>query len=73
MSTLPVLAQPVGPIVPAVPPVVYHHHHWQAHERERSYRHEQHRLQAQQRDLDARRNALHAQHHFNENEGFYGR
>ena len=46
---------------------------WREHERERAYWHEQHRLDAEQRDLDARRRALHDDRHFNEDNGFYGR
>ena len=46
---------------------------WREHERERAYWREQHRLDAEQRDLDARRRALHDDRHFNEDNGFYGR
>jgi len=52
---------------------VYHEHDWRAHERERAYRHEQHRLKAEQRDIEAHRRAMHAQHKFEEENGFYGR
>jgi hypothetical protein len=40
---------------------------------ERAYRHEQHRLNDEQRALDARRQALHDDRRFNEENGFYGR
>jgi hypothetical protein len=61
------------PVYPVVPPVVHHHHDWRAHERERAYRHEQHRLRAEQRDVEAQRRALHEQHKFDSENGFYGR
>ena len=69
LSTVPVKAQPV----PVVPAPVYHDHDWRAHERERAYHHEQHRLKAEGRDLDARRRALHEQRRHEEENGFYGR
>jgi hypothetical protein len=72
LSTAPVKAQPV-PIVPVVPAPVYHNHDWRAHERERAFHHEQHRLKAEERDLDARRRALHEQRRHEEENGFYGR
>ena len=62
-------AQPVYPVVP----VVHHHHDWRAHERERAYRDEQHRLRAEQRDVEAQRRALHEQQKFDSENGFYGR
>jgi hypothetical protein len=46
---------------------------WREHERERAYWHEQHRLNEEQRELDARRRALHDERRFNEENGFYGR
>src|SRR5689334_21178380 len=46
---------------------------WREHERERAYWREQHRLNEEQRDLDARRRALHDDRRFNEDNGFYGR
>jgi hypothetical protein len=46
---------------------------WRERERERAYWHEQHRLNEQQRELDARRRALHDERRFNEENGFYGR
>ena len=55
---------------PPPPPPDYR---WRERERERAYWHEQHRLDAEQRDLDARRRALHDDRHFNEDNGFYGR
>jgi hypothetical protein len=74
LSTAPVYAQPAGPFPPeAGPPVVYHEHDWRAHEPERAYRHERHRLKAEQRDIEAHRRAMHAQHKFEEGNGFYGR
>ena len=73
LSTVPVKAQPAGPVVPVVPAPVYHDHDWRAHERERAYHHEQHRLKAEQRDIEAHRRALHEQHRFDEENGFYGR
>jgi hypothetical protein len=72
LSTVPVKAQP-APVVPVVPAPVYHDHDWRAHERERAYHHEQHRLKAEERDLDARRRALHEQRRHEEENGFYGR
>ena len=41
--------------------------------RERAYWHERHRLNEGQRELDARRRALHYERRFNEENGFYGR
>jgi hypothetical protein len=74
LSTVPAHAQPVGPVVPEVaPPLVYHHPDWRAHERERAYRHEEHRLKAERRDLEAHRKALHEQRKLDEENGFYGR
>ena len=52
------------------PPADYR---WREHERERAYWHEQHRLNDEQRALDARRRALHDERRFNEENGFYGR
>ena len=72
LSTVPVRAQPAGPVVP-VPAPVYHDHDWRAHERERAYHHEQHRLKAEQRDLEAHRRALHEERRHEEENGFYGR
>jgi hypothetical protein len=72
LSTVPVKAQPV-PVVPVMPNPAYHDHDWRAHERERAYHHEQHRLKAEERDLDARRRALHEQRRHEEENGFYGR
>ncbi len=72
LSTVPVMAQPV-PVVPVVPAPVYHDHDWRAHERERAYHHEQHRLKAAERDLDVRRRALHERRRHDEENGFYGR
>ena len=72
LSTVPVKAQPV-PVVPVVPAPVYHDHDWRAHERERAYHHEQHRLKAEELDLYARRRALHEQRRHEEENGFYGR
>ena len=72
LSTVPVKAQPV-PVVPVVPAPVYHDHDWRVQERERAYHHEQHRLRAEERDLDARRRALHEQRRHEEENGFYGR
>ena len=67
-------AQPVYPVVPEVrPPVVHHDHNWRTQERERAYRHEQHRLRAEQREIEAHRRALHEQRRFEEENGFYGR
>ena len=67
-------AQPVHPVVPEVrPPVVHHDHNWRTQERERAYRHEQHRLRAEQREIEAHRRALHEQRRFEEENGFYGR
>ncbi len=72
LSTGPVKAQPV-PVVPVVPAHVYHDHDWRA-KRERAYHHEQqHRLKAEERELDARRRALHEQRRHEEENGFYGR
>jgi hypothetical protein len=46
---------------------------WREHERERAYWHEQHRLNEEQREIDARRRALHDERRSNEENGFYGR
>jgi hypothetical protein len=46
---------------------------WRERERERAYWHERHRLNEEQRELDARRRALHDERRFNEENGFYGR
>ena len=46
---------------------------WIRHERERAYWHEQHRLNEEQRELDARRRTLHDERRYNEENGFYGR
>jgi hypothetical protein len=43
------------------------------HERERAYWREHHRLNEEQRDLDARRRALRDDRRLNEYNGFYGR
>jgi len=48
-------------------------HYWRDHERERAYRHEEHRLNAEQRELDARRRAMHDERRLHEENGFYGR
>ena len=48
-------------------------HYWRDHEHERAYRHEQHRLNDEQRKLEARRRSLHDERRFNEENGFYGR
>ena len=72
LNTVPVMAQPV-PVVPVLPAPVYHHHDWRAHERERAYHHEQHRLKAEERQLDAHRRAVHEQRRHDEENGFYGR
>jgi hypothetical protein len=48
-------------------------YYWREHQRERAYRHEQHRLDAEQRDFDARRRALRDGRRFNEENGFSGR
>ena len=61
------------PVYPVVPPVVHHDHDWRAQERERAYRHEQPRLRAEQREIEAHRRALHEQRRFEEENGFYGR
>jgi hypothetical protein len=52
---------------------VHRDHYWREQERERAYRHEQHRLNDEQRELDARRGALHDDRRFNGENGFYGR
>ncbi len=72
LSTVPVKAQP-GPVAPVVPAPVYHDHDWRAHQRERAYHHEQHRLNAEERELAARRRALHQHRRYEEENGFYGR
>ena len=75
LSTVPVRAQPVCPVVPEAPPppYVYHDHEWRAHERERALRHEEHRLKAERRNAEAHRKALHEQRKLEEEDGFYGR
>jgi len=79
LSIVPVQAQPAGPVVPVVPAPAYHDHDWhhdhdwRAPERERAYHHEQHRLKAEERDLDARRRVLHEQRRHDQENGFYGR
>ena len=55
---------------PHSPPPDYR---WRDRERERAYWHEQHRLNAEQREIDARRRALHDGRRYNEENGFYGR
>ena len=52
---------------------VHRDHYWREHEHDRVYRHEQHRLNDDQRELDARRRALHDERRSNEENGFYGR
>jgi hypothetical protein len=52
---------------------VHRDHNWRDHERERAHWHEQHRLNGEQRELDARRRALHDERRSNEENGFYGR
>jgi hypothetical protein len=76
LSALPVHAQTPGDVLQGVgramngepnrPP------DWRDRERERAYWHEQHRLDAEQRDLDARRRALHDQRRYEEGNGYYG-
>lgn len=58
---------------------VHRDHYWRDQERERAYWHEQHRvheqqrLNAEERELDARRRALHDERRHGEENGFYGR
>ena len=52
LSAVPVQAQPAGPVVPVVPAPVYHDHDWRAYQRERAYHQEQHRLKAEEHELD---------------------
>jgi hypothetical protein len=81
LSTVPVHAETPGDVVQGIgralngepPPPLYRDQYWREHERERAYWHEQHRLNEEQRDLDARRRALRDDRRFNEENGFYGR
>lgn len=58
---------------------VHRDHYWRDQERERAYWQEQHRvheqqrLNAEERELDARRRALHDERRHGEENGFYGR
>jgi hypothetical protein len=47
--------------------------YWREHERDQVYRREQHRLNDEWREPDARRRALRDERRFNEENGFYGR
>ena len=78
LSTVPAHAETPGDVMKDIGrqmngEPVYRDHYWREHERERAYRHEQHRLNDEQRELDARRRALHGDRRFNEENGFYGR
>ncbi|MBV8937513.1 MAG: hypothetical protein JO095_17150 [Alphaproteobacteria bacterium] len=65
--------QGIGRAMNGAPPPPPPDYRWREHERERAYWHEQHRLDAEQGDLDARRRALHDERRYNEENGFYGR
>jgi hypothetical protein len=58
---------------PSAPPPASRDPNWRDHERDRAYRQEQRRLDAEQRDLDARRGAPRNERRYNEDNGFYGR
>jgi len=81
LSAVPAHAETPGDVVQGIgralngepPPPPYRDRYWREHERERAYWHEQHRLNEEQRDLDARRRGLHEERRFNEENGFYGR
>jgi len=65
--------QGIGRAMNGEPPPPPPDYRWREHERERAYRHEQHRLNDEQRELDARRRGWHNDRRFNEENGFYGR
>ena len=65
--------QGIGRAMNGEPPPPPPEYRWREHERERAYWHEQHRLNEEQRDLDARRRALQDERGYNERDGFYGR
>src|SRR5439155_27105560 len=65
--------QGIGRAMNGEPPPPRYDPYWRDHQRERAYWHEQHRLDAEQRDLEARRRALRDERRFNEENGFYGR
>jgi hypothetical protein len=65
--------QGIGRAMNGEPPPPPPDYRWREHERERAYWHEQHRLNEEQRDLDARRRALHDERRPDEENGFYGR
>jgi Spy/CpxP family protein refolding chaperone len=78
LSTVPAHAETPGDVMKDIGrqmngEPVHRDHYWREHERERAYRHEQHRLNDEQRELDARRRALHNDRRFNKENGFYGR
>jgi hypothetical protein len=55
------------------PPPANRDPNWRDHERERAYRQEQRRLDAEQSDLDARRRGLRDERPYNQQDGYYGR
>jgi hypothetical protein len=65
--------QGIGRAMNGEPPPPPPEYRWRERERERAYWHEQHRLNEEQRELDARRRALHDDRRFNGENGFYGR
>ena len=78
LSAVPVYAQTPGDVMKDIGrqmngEPVHRDHYWRDHERERAYWHEQHRLNEEQRELDARRRGLQDERRFNEENGFYGR
>lgn len=78
LSTVPVHAETPGDVMKDIGrqmngEPVHRDHYWRDHERQRAYRQEQHRLHAEQRELDARRRATHDERRRHEENGFYGR
>ena len=80
MSALPAHAQTPGDVIQGIGramngelPRPYPDQYWRDRERDQAYWQERRRLDAEQRDFDARRRALHDQRRFNEENGFYGR
>ena len=65
--------QGIGRAMNGEPPPPSPEYRWREHERERAYWHEQHRLNEEQRELDARRRGPHDERRYNEENGFYGR
>ena len=80
LNALPVHAENPGDVLQGIgralnwePPPPPPDYRWREHERERAYWREQHRLDQEERELDARRRALHDERRYNEDNGLYGR